>query len=280
MSQTGYADINGARLYYEVAGSGPAVTLLHFGLGDSRFWDDQFSVFAERYTVVRYDYRGFGRSSIPPGEYSQRADLDGLLRFLDIGRTALVGVSMGGGLAIDYTLEHPEGVNALVSVAAGLSGYEPSGEEGEDMERIFGPIEEAEKVGALDRANDLEVRVWVDGPRRTPEQVPSGVREKVREMNGNLYRRLQESKQGRPQPLDPPALQRLGEIHVPALIVIGDEDVPGLIHLSDRIAAGIPGARKVVMHDTAHAPNMERPDEFNRIVLDFLDTAVPKWAAE
>jgi len=276
MSQAGYADVDGAQLYYEVAGSGPAVTLLHFGLGDSRFWDDQFSVFAEHYTVVRYDYRGFGRSSMPPGEYSQRADLNGLLRFLDLQRTALVGVSMGGGLAIDYTLEHPERVSAMVAVAAGLSGYEPSDDEQEEMRRLFGPVEEAEKLGELDRANDLEVHLWVDGPRRTPEQVSSAVREKVREMNGNLYRRLEESKQGRPQPLNPPATQRLGEIQVPTLVVIGDEDVPGLIHFSDIIAADIPGARKVVMRDTAHAPNMERPDQFNHIVLEFLGSAVPR----
>src|SRR5262245_7129201 len=138
MSQSGYADVNGAQLYYEVAGSGPAVTLLHFGLGDSRFWDDQFDVFAARYTVVRYDYRGHGRSSMPPGNYSQRADLDGLLRFLDVQRTALIGVSMGGGLAIDYTIEHPERVSAIVPVAAGLGGYEPSDEDKEGLGQLFG----------------------------------------------------------------------------------------------------------------------------------------------
>jgi pimeloyl-ACP methyl ester carboxylesterase len=271
MSQTGYAEVNQARLYYEVAGSGPAVTLLHFGLGDSRFWDDQFAVFAERYTVVRYDYRGFGKSSIPPGDYSQRADLDGLLQYLGIHTTAVIGVSMGGGLALDYTIEHPERVSALVPVAAAPSGYEPSREEQEEISQLFGPIQAAEQAGDLDLANDLEVRLWVDGPRRTPEQVPSAIREKVREMNGNLYRRLEEAKQGRPQPMNPPAAQRLGEIHVPTLVIIGDQDVPGLIRMAEFIAAGIPGARRVVMPDTAHAPNMERPAEFNHIVLSFLD---------
>lgn len=269
-SRSGFADVNGARLYYEIAGSGPAVALLHFGLGDSRFWDDQFSVFAERYTVVRYDYRGFGRSSMPPGEYTQRGDLAALLDHLGIGKVALVGVSMGGGLTIDYTLEHPDRVTALVAVAGGPPSGEPTEEDKADFERLFGPIEEAEQAGDIERANDLEVHIWVDGPNRTPEQVPSAVREKVRMMNLEGWRRQDKLKQGKPLPLDPPAAGRLGEIRVPALVVVGDEDIPPVLRTVDFVAANIPGARKVVMHGTAHAPNMEKPDEFNRLVLDFL----------
>ena len=97
--ETGYAEINGARLYYEVAGAGQPLALLHAGIADSRMWDDQFAVFAERYKVIRYDYRGFGKSSVPPGPYVFRDDLLGLLRHLGIARASLIGVSMGGGLA-------------------------------------------------------------------------------------------------------------------------------------------------------------------------------------
>jgi pimeloyl-ACP methyl ester carboxylesterase len=269
-SRTGYVEVNGAQLYYEIAGSGPAVALLHFGIGDSRAWDDQFPVLAERYTVVRYDYRGFGKSSMPPGEYSQRADLDGLLTALGIGTVALVGVSMGGGLTMDYALEHPDRVTALVPVGAAPSGGKPTAEQEAEMERIFAPVEEAEKADDIERANDIEVHIWVDGINRTPEQVPADVREKVRMMNLESWRRQDELKQGKPQPLDPPAATRLGEIRVPALVIVGDEDLPDLIGAADIMAAVIPGAQKAVMHGTAHAPNMEKPDEFNRLVLDFL----------
>src|SRR5579875_1127026 len=224
-SQSGFAEINGARLYYEVAGSGPAVALLHFGLGDSRFWDDQFGVFAERYTVVRYDYRGFGKSSMPPGEYSMRADLDALLNHLGIGPVAVVGVSMGGGLAIDYTLEHPERVTALVPVAAGLGGQVWSDEDKATFERLFA----AEEAADIARANDIEVHIWVDGPNRSPEQVPSAVREKVRQMNLESWRRQDELKQGKALPLEPPAAGRLGEIHAPTLVVVGEGDIPPVI---------------------------------------------------
>lgn len=268
--RSGFAEINEASLYYEIAGSGPAVALLHFGLGDSRFWDAQFPVFAERYTVVRYDYRGFGKSSMPPGEYTQRGDLAALLDHLGIGKVALVGVSMGAGLTIDYALEHPDRVTALVAVAGGPPSGEPTEEDKADFARFFGPIEEAEQAGDIERANDLEVHIWVDGPNRTPEQVPSAAREKVRMMNLDSWRRQDELKQGKPLPLDPPAGRRLGEIRVPTLVVVGDEDVPPVLRTVDFVAANIPGAQKVVMHGTAHAPNMEKPEEFNRTVLDFL----------
>jgi 3-oxoadipate enol-lactonase len=269
-SQSGFAEVNGAQLYYEIAGSGPAVALLHFGIGDLRAWDDQFPVFTERYTVVRYDYRGFGKSSMPPGEYSQRADLDGLLTALGIGAVTLVGVSMGGGLTLDYTLEHPDRVTALVAVGAAPSGGEPTAAQKAELERIFAPVEEAEQAGDIERANDLEVHIWVDGLRRTPEQVPSAVRDKVRMMNLESWRRQDELKQGKPLPLDPPAARRLGEIRVPTLVIVGDEDLPDLIGAAAIMAAVIPGAEKAVLHGTAHAPNMEQPDEFNRLVLDFL----------
>lgn len=268
--RSGFAAINGANLYYEVAGSGPAVALLHFGLGDSRFWDDQFAVFAQRYTVLRYDYRGFGKSSLPPGEYSQRADLDALLTHLGFGAVALVGVSMGAGLTIDYALEHPDRVTAIVPVAGGPEPGEPTEEDEADFVRYFEPIQAAEKAGDLDRANDLEVHIWVDGPNRGPEQVPSALREKVREMNAAGFQRQAEFKQAKALPLDPPARSRLHEISVPALVIVGDEDLPPLIRIVDYVAANIPGAQKIVMHGTAHAPNMEKPEEFNRLVLDFL----------
>lgn len=264
--ETGYADINGARLYYEIAGQGHPLVLLHFGLGDSRFWDDQFPVFAQRYRVLRYDQRGHGRSSMPADDYSFRDDLAAMLRRFAMPSAYVIGCSMGGGLAIDFTLEHPELVDALIPVAPGLSGFEWSDEDA----AVFQEIEAAVKADDLDRANELELRLWVDGPRRTPDQVSPAVREKVREMNAILFRRRDEFEAAKSRQLDPPAAGRLSEIHAPTLLIIGDEDVRDLQRAADYIVEHIPSARKAVMRDVAHAPNMEKPEEFNRIVLDFL----------
>ena len=266
---SGFANINGAQLYYEIAGEGRPLVLLHFGLGDSRFWDDQFGVFAQRYRVVRYDARGFGRSPATTGPFYLHEDLYALLRFLGIERAALVGVSMGGGTAIGFTLTHPEMVTALGPVGAGLSGFdmEPTAEE----LALFQQAKAAADAGDIDTANEVEVHIWVDGPNRTPEQVDPAVRERVREMNRQTVETPDYPEGEGPQQLDPPALERLGEIHAPTLVIIGDQDVSVIQSIADRLASQIPGARKAVMHDTAHAPNMERPEEFNRLVLEFLD---------
>jgi 3-oxoadipate enol-lactonase len=102
--QSGIAAVNGARLYYEVAGDGPAVVLLHAGIADSRMWDEQFDELARRYRMIRYDARGFGRSDLPAGPFAPHDDLRGLLQILGVERAALVGLSMGGATAIDFTI--------------------------------------------------------------------------------------------------------------------------------------------------------------------------------
>src|SRR6266851_3278425 len=115
--QTGFAELNGTRLYYEVAGEGHPLVLIHGGLVDRRLWDDQFDVFAQHYRVIRYDIRGFGNSDVPAGPYSNYEDLYGLLKFLGVEKAYIMGLSMGGGIDIDFTLAHPEMVAALIPVA-------------------------------------------------------------------------------------------------------------------------------------------------------------------
>ena len=126
--ETGFAELNGTTLYYEVAGAGHPFVLVHGHLLDRSSWDEQFAVFAQRYRVIRYDQRGFGDSGlITKGEpYSDRQDLYELMKFLGIESAYLMGVSGGGALAIDFTLEHPEMVDALIPVTAGVSGFRPS----------------------------------------------------------------------------------------------------------------------------------------------------------
>src|SRR5436309_11448713 len=126
MTQTGYAELNDTKLYYEVAGEGHPLVLLHGGLVDRRLWDDQFTVFAQHYKVIRYDMRGYGDSGLLKRDtkpYSLGKDLYALLQFLGVEKTYLIGLSMGGGLAIDFTIKHPEMVDALITVGAGVSGF-------------------------------------------------------------------------------------------------------------------------------------------------------------
>src|SRR5579863_9031077 len=119
---TGYIETNGTNLYYEVMGEGHPLVLVHGGYMDRRMWDDQFAAFARHYRVIRYDVRGFGKSELPPVPYTDRQDLHTLLSFLGIEKTYLVGLSLGGEIAIDFTLDYPDMVDALILVGSSISG--------------------------------------------------------------------------------------------------------------------------------------------------------------
>ncbi len=262
--RAGYADLDGASVYYEVAGRGDVLVLVHAGIADRRMWDEQFEVLAQHYMVVRYDRRGFGRTRMVAGDFSQHRDLYLLLKFLGLEKATLVGCSQGGKTVLDLALEHPEMVKALVLVASAVGGFAFQGAPSEVLEEL----EEAERLGDLERVNELELRIWVDGAARTPAEVDQGVRERVREMN--LIALTTPSDLGRELQLEPPAAARLHEIRLPTLVIIGDLDTPKTQAAAALLAEEISGAEKVTIKGTAHLPNMERPEEFNRHVLKFL----------
>ena len=274
--QTGFAQVNGTTLYYEVAGAGHPFILIHGHLLDRTSWDDQFAVFAQRYRVVRYDQRGFGDSGlIERGKpYSDRLDLYELMIFLGIDSAYLMGVSGGGSLAIDFTLEHPEMVDALIPVTAGVSGFRPSEEQIQaypDVARLYSGLSEAFEQHDIARAVDVSLELWTDGPGRLPGQAAPEVRERVRQMTTRNWERPDDEAQSEtpPTPLEPPAIGRLAGIGAPTLVILGEWDAPNPLN---QLAAQIPGAKTVVMPETAHHPFMEKPAEFNQIVLDFLGT--------
>ncbi len=265
-ASTGYVEVRDGRLYYEIAGETHPLVLLHGGLVDSGLWDPQFPAFAQHYRMVRYDLRGYGKSTPTTQSYSHVEDLHALFTHLEIERTHLLGLSMSGTIAIDFTLSYPEAVSALLHVAGGLSGYQPTSYT-EDEERIFAAEEAALDRGDLAEAVETYLRLWTVGPNRTPDQVDPAVIERVREMTAQLYGRGEELPSRK---LDPPAVSRLSEISAPTLIVHDDQDVSHIAEVANVLAAGIPGARKVIIPDTAHHLNLEKPEEFNRIVLGFL----------
>ena len=262
--ESGYADVSdGGRLYWEHAGRGPVIVLIHAGLWDRRIWDAQMEPFAESHRVVRYDLRGFGRSSPLEQPFSAREDLAELLGALGIDQAALVGCSIGGGLAVDFAIEFPRSVSALVAVCAGASG-DPT----DDDEATIRVLEEAEalaEAGEVDRALELELGVW------TPPGDDPSVDARIREIafDNKAAETAQWSLSRR---LDPPAFGRLGEVSAPTLVVAGERDASIMAPITDNLAAGIPGARKVVAPGADHLPMMRRPVEFNRIVLGFLDS--------
>lgn len=265
--ETGFAQAPGARLYYEVTGQGHPLLLIHAGVADCRMWDEQFPVFAEHFRVIRYDTRAFGKSVTEDVAFSNRQDICDLLDHLGIERTYIIAVSRGGSIAIDFTLEHPDRVAALIPVASGLGGFK-SGPRPDAETRMFAEMDRLYEAKDFTRLADLEVRMWVSGPGQSPDRVGLPLRERVREMILRNY--TTHTVEGQPVVLDPPAAGRLAEIRVPTLVVLGDLDETGVTRAAEAIANGVPGARKVVIPGTAHMLTMEKPAEFTRLVLEFL----------
>src|SRR5918994_2101258 len=169
---------DGASLHYEIAGQGPTVTLIHPGLWDMRTWDREFRAFQDAgFRVLRYDVRGYGKSSRPePGtSYSHVHDLAALLEAAEVVHTALVGCSMGGGIELDHALVHPEQVWALVLVASAVGGFQENEEEEEWWAQREAPIRAAVEAGELERAQDLRLEIWA--PLGTDDERGARIRE-------------------------------------------------------------------------------------------------------
>lgn len=262
---SGWAAINGARIFYRSAGSGPPLLLLHAGICDSRMWDDQIGAFARTHRVIVPDFRGFGETEMVAGAFAHRHDLRALMDHLGIDRAILVGGSMSGKTTLDFALDYPSRVEALILVAAALSGYRFTDV---DTRAAWAASDAALDAGRHDEAAEIEMQTWLAGPRRRLEQIDPGLRERVRVMLIRSYATPPDL--GDEQPLDPPAVGRLGEVRAPTLIIFGDEDQPDIVAVAGLLESGIAGARKVVMRGAAHLPNMEQPAAFNRIVAEFL----------
>lgn len=264
----GFVPVEGGNLYYRQAGEGPAVILIHGGYLDNRMWDDQVGALSQRHRVIRYDVRHHGRSGSEAISSSDMEDLATLMDALDVARATLVGLSMGGQIAVDFALLWPERVESLVLVGPGLSGF-PFGSP--ELRRYIEEVGEA--IGREDFQATIEIfaRYWCDGPYRDSEEVDPEVRGKVLEMLAGSGGRWDNNRLVRP--LDPPAMDRTGSIGARTLLVLGTVDMPEIRSVVEHLEATIPNARRVDIPDVAHMVNLEAPHRFNEILLEFLGGA-------
>ena len=251
-------------LAYDVAGSGPPVVLVHAGVADRRMWDPQVQSLA-RFTVVRYDLRGFGDSPLRPGPFSHADDLRELFDAIELERAAVVGNSFGGRVALEFALEHPERVTKPVLVDAGLPDHEWS----EEIRR-FGEEEDALlERGDVDGAVDLNVRTWA-----LPHVADLIRPMQRRAFDVQLEAERWETPPGPERKLDPPSSARLADVSAATLVIVGSEDFGDFHALAERFAREIPDARLEIVEGAGHLPSLERPDEFDRLLLEFLDDGV------
>lgn len=254
---------SGAQLFVRMRGSGPPVYLLHGNFASSLLWAPQMDAFAEDYTVVAHDFRGFGHS---PGASSREpawVDLAGLMDALGHERAHIVGSSLGGSIALDFALAYPERVDSLVVHPGGIGGWEAP----EWMIEGFHKFQAAADAGDYARARDIIIGF----PPMKPLEAHPDVRRRIIEMFDDHP--WGDTREGTDPAVDPPTIVRLPEIAARTLVISGSLDDPSFLALGDDMARVMPRAERVIIPDAGHVLNMERPDEFNRVVLDFLTRA-------
>lgn len=259
---TGFVEApGGSRLWYEVQGEGTPVIFLHDGLVSSAGWDVPFEALSKNFRTIRYDRRGFGRSEAPKGPYSDVDDLDAVFGTLKIGRAVLVGCSNGSRLAVDYALAHPDRVEALVLVGPVVSGLPYSAHFLRRGMTNYRPMFQ-------EKSREKLIEAWVQDPYLTDARNTAArgrLRELLTQGPGPLTSRVPESR-----PPDRPAVARLAEIRVPTLILVGASDIPDVQAHAGVLEAGIHGARRVIVPGAGHLIPLERPEELDREILDFL----------
>ncbi|MBI3241487.1 MAG: alpha/beta hydrolase [Chloroflexi bacterium] len=258
--QTGFAQVSGTRLYYEMAGAGQPLVFVHGFSLDTRMWDDQFEAFAQHYQVVRCDLRGFGQSATPASDpYTHLDDLKALLQILKIDSAHIAGFSLGGGIAIDFALTYPEATRSLITIDGTLGGYRWAKDWG-------GPRATAQSAGVA-----AAREAWLDDELFIPANELPPVAARLRQMV-TTYSGWHWLNRDPGRWLQPPAIERLEQIRAPALAIAGEHDAPDFHNIADILGQRIPSCRKVVVSGAGHLANMEAPEQVNEIVLSFLES--------
>ena len=235
--------LNGIQVYYEIHGDGEPLILLHGGLGNSDYWEKQVPVFSEQYQVILMDSRGHGRSTFdetPIGYSLMASDVLALMDHLGIEKASLVGWSDGGIIGLELAINHPNRMEKIIAYGA---NFQPDGVRPDiDDNEIFNAYIEKATVDyealspepeRLDEFFDNIGRMWATEPNFSPEQ--------------------------------------LGSITVPILVLDGEDEEAILTEHTVEMAGMIPGAELILMPGTGHFAMWEQPEEFNQIVLNYLN---------
>ena len=262
---TTHLAVNGTRIAYDEAGSGHPLLLVHAGIANRRMWDRVWEVLRGSYRVIRPDLRGFGETPAATEPFTNWADLAQLLRALGATPAHVIGVSMGGGAALELALAEPTLVDRLVLVAPGLGGWDWSAQLKGDWEAE----EAAWQRGDRDEVAWCNVRTWIDGPLRGGE-APAELRQAVYDMYRPALEMQAIEGATDSESLEPPPAGRLDEVRAQTLVIVGDLDQPDMMRVGEHLAHKIAGARLAVLEGVSHLPPLEGPDAFLAVVQPFL----------
>jgi 3-oxoadipate enol-lactonase len=253
--------VNGVRLYFEISGLGPPLVLIHGWSSNSLCWDDQIPAFQKEFRVLRYDRRGFGKSSGLPDVTADPADLDALLTHLGIKSAIILGHSQGGYVALGFVQNYPQRVKALILYGAAPPdgfGVPWSGPDAWPLAQL--------KEAARTKGIDAIWQVLANHPLLSGDQMrPDALArvQKIRSMysGADLQNELPQSGQ-----TARPTMARTVDINIPTLVITGEKEMPYYRLVGDALAYAIPGASRVVIKNGGHRANASQPAAFNAAV--------------
>jgi pimeloyl-ACP methyl ester carboxylesterase len=250
-------------LPHDERGSGPVVVLLHAGIADRRMWAEHLDPLAAAgWRAIAFDLPGFGEAPAATERNEPWHDVLGALDELEIQRAVLVGSSFGGAVAQRVALTAPDRVTALVLVSSPEEGIEPSPQ----LQSVWEAEEEALTRGEVSAAVDTVVASW------TLPDAPAQLRERIARMQARVYE-LQAPVAELDVPCDDP-LERnpgaLAGVRVPTLVLVGEHDIADFQQGADELARMLRAGEPVVIAGAGHLAPLEEPDEFRRLLLEFL----------
>jgi pimeloyl-ACP methyl ester carboxylesterase len=269
LNSSGYIRAGKFQVYYEREGKGHPVLLLHAGLQDHTMWKEQVKALSLQYDVITPDLPFHGRTTGKDTTLLAQEVIKALLDSLHLEKVSIAGLSMGASVAQDFIIAYPQRVNKAILISAGISGYEKVHPIDSVSADWYIQFAKAIQAGDTTRAAREFTKAWAQGIYRSHDSLKAPV---SRYVYSKTLETLQRHKMaGWPQlQSNPPAFEKLSTVKVPVLIIDGDKDLPYIAHTSKYLEETVTGARRVQMKGVAHMLNMEKPEEFNKMLLDFL----------
>ncbi|TDH25116.1 alpha/beta hydrolase [Segetibacter sp. 3557_3] len=265
---SGYVNVDGTKVYVEAGGKGDPVILVHAGFMDRRMWKYQTPALLNKHQVVLVDLPGHGQTidtmQAPLAEKVIRVVMDSL----HIHTAAFAGISLGAAAVLDFATSYPDKVGKLVLISAGLSGWEEGRQLQPDTREYFKLLDTSLKKRDTAAAAEVFTHYWLEGPKRSNVDVDSSLRRTV--LNTIYYNMKQHRASGWPKSSSPSAIHKLAMIKAPVLLIAGTEDMNEVLQINKYLATNITGAKQVMVPDAGHFLNLERPQELNKALLQFL----------
>jgi 3-oxoadipate enol-lactonase len=262
----GFAEIEGAQLYYEITGSGVPVVFIHGNLGDRRHWDQQFPALGSDFRIMRYDARGYGRSSMPAEDvpYADNDDLAALLDSIGVDRAHVVGWSMGSAIAIDFAVHYPERARSVIAIGPWVAGYSSVA-----TKEVYAGFDNV-IAAAQQRGPEAALQTFINAPFFAATSRDASARAEF-ERIGADYSFWAFAHRDPRRTLTPPAATRLGQVRAPMLILAGEHDIPACLEIAELFDREVRDSTRIIVPGAGHLLHMERAAEVNAHIARFLN---------